>query len=159
MTQKITPCLWFDGKAEEAMNFYLSIFKNGKVVSVMRHGEAGPGPKGSVLAVTFELEGQEFMGLNGGRHYSFTPAISMFVKCRDQAEVDHYWENLMAGGGKPMQCGWLTDKYGVFWQIVPTALGEMLQDKDPAKAKRAMEAMMQMVKLDIAALRKAHAGG
>ena len=159
MTQKITPCLWFDGKTEEAMNFYLSIFKNGKVVSVMRHGEAGPGPKGSVLAVTFELEGQEFMGLNGGRHYSFTPAISMFVKCRDQAEVDHYWENLMAGGGKPMQCGWLTDKYGVFWQIVPTALGEMLQDKDPAKAKRAMEAMMQMVKLDIAALRKAHAGG
>ena len=157
--QKITPCLWFDGKAEEAMKFYMSIFKNAKVVSVMRCGEAGPGPKGSVLAVTFELEGQEFMGLNGGPEYHFTPAISMFVKCKTQAEVDDYWEKLQAGGGKPVRCGWLTDKYGVSWQIVPTALGEMLQDKDAAKAQRVMRAMMQMVKLDVAALEKAYRGG
>ncbi len=156
--QKIATCLWFDGKAEEAMNFYMSVFKNGNVVNVMRYGEARPGPKGSVLAVTFELEGQEFMGLNGGPHYQFTPAISMFVKCQTQAEVDDYWEKLLAGGGKPMQCGWLTDKYGVSWQIVPTALGEMLQDKDAAKSQRAMQAMLQMVKLDIAALRKAFEG-
>ena len=157
--QKITPCLWFDGKAEEAMKFYLSIFKNGKVTNVMHYGEAGPGPKGSVLAVTFELEGQEFMGLNGGSGYHFTPAISMFVKCKTQAEVDHYWEKLLAGGGKPVQCGWLTDKYGVSWQIVPAALGDMLQDKDAVKAQRAMQAMMKMVKLDIAVLEKAYQGG
>ncbi len=156
--QKITPCLWFDGKAEEAMNFYMSIFKNGKTVNVMRYGEAGPGPKGSVLAVTFELEGQEFIALNGGPHYQFTPAISMFVKCGTQAEVDDYWEKLLAGGGKTQQCGWLTDKYGVSWQIVPTVLGDMLQSKDAAKSQRAMQAMMQMVKLDIAALKKAFEG-
>jgi predicted 3-demethylubiquinone-9 3-methyltransferase (glyoxalase superfamily) len=157
--QKISTCLWFDGKAEEAMKFYLSVFKNGKVVNVMHYGEAGPGPKGSVLAVTFELEGQEFIGLNGGPHFQFTPAISMFVKCQTQAEVDDYWEKLLAGGGKPQQCGWLTDKYGVSWQIVPTALGDMLRDKDAAKSQRAMQAMMQMVKLDIAVLKKAYAGG
>ena len=156
--QKISTCLWFDGKAEEAMNFYLSIFKNGKVANVMRNGAAGPGQKGSVLAVTFELEGREFIGLNGGPHYQFTPAISMFVKCQTQAEVDDYWERLLAGGGKPQQCGWLTDKYGMSWQIVPAALGEMLQDKDAAKANRAMQAMTQMVKLDIAALQKAYDG-
>jgi predicted 3-demethylubiquinone-9 3-methyltransferase (glyoxalase superfamily) len=155
--QKIATCLWFDGKAEEAMNFYMSIFMNTKVVNVMRYGEAGPGPKGSVLAVTFELEGQEFIGLNGGPHYQFTPAISMFVKCATQAEVDHYWDKLLAGG-KPMQCGWLTDKYGVSWQIVPTALGEMLQDKDAKKAQRVMEAMLQMVKLDLPTLKKAYEG-
>jgi predicted 3-demethylubiquinone-9 3-methyltransferase (glyoxalase superfamily) len=156
--QKISTCLWFDGKAEEAMTFYLSIFKNGKVVNVMHYGEAGPGPKGSVLAVTFELEGQEIIGLNGGPHFQFTPAISMFVKCQTQAEVDHYWEKLLAGGGKPQQCGWLTDKFGVSWQIVPTALGDMLRDKDAAKAQRAMQAMLQMVKLDIATLKKAFEG-
>jgi len=156
--QKITSCLWFDGKAEEAMKFYMSIFKNGKVVNVMRYGEAGPGPKGSVLAVTFELEGQEFIALNGGPHYTFTPAISMFVKCQTQAEVDDYWEKLLAGGGKPMQCGWLTDKYGVSWQIVPTVLGDMLQSKDAAKSQRAMQAMMKMVELDIAGLKKAFEG-
>lgn len=156
--QKISTCLWFDGKAEEAMKFYLSIFKNGKVVNVMHYGEAGPGPKGSVLAVTFELEGQEFIGLNGGPQSQFTPAISMFVKCQTQAEVDDYWEKLLAGGGKPQQCGWLTDKFGVSWQIVPTALGDMLRDKDAKKAQRAMQAMMQMVKLDIAALKKAYDG-
>jgi len=110
--QKISTCLWFDGKAEEAMNFYMSVFKNGKVANVMRYGEAGPGPKGSVLAVTFELEGQEFIGLNGGPDFQFTPAISMFVKCQTQAEVDDYWEKLLAGGGKPQHCGWLTDNTG-----------------------------------------------
>jgi len=159
MTQKISPCLWFDGKAEEAMKFYMSIFKNAKTVSVMRCGEAGPGPKGSVLAVTFEIEGQEFIGLNGGPKYNFTPAISMFVKCQTQAEVDDYWEKLLAGGGKPVQCGWLTDKYGVSWQIVPTVLGELLQSKDAEKSQRAMKAMMQMIKLDIAALKRAYEGG
>jgi predicted 3-demethylubiquinone-9 3-methyltransferase (glyoxalase superfamily) len=156
--QKISTCLWFDGKAEEAMNFYMSVFKNGKVANVMRYGEAGPGPKGSVLAVTFELEGQEFIGLNGGPDFQFTPAISMFVKCQTQAEVDDYWEKLLAGGGKPQHCGWLTDKYGVSWQIVPSVLGDMLRDKDAAKSQRAMQAMLQMVKLDIAVLKKAFEG-
>ncbi len=156
--QKVAPCLWFDDNAEEAMGFYMSVFKGGKVVNAMRYGDAGPGPKGSLLAATFEIEGQEFMVLNGGPHYQFTPAISLFVKCTTQAEIDDYWEKLLAGGGKPMQCGWITDKYGVSWQIVPTALGEMLQDKDAAKADRVMRAMLQMVKLDIAALKKAYAG-
>ena len=156
--QKISTCLSFDGKAEEAMNFYMSVFKNGKVANVMRYGEAGPGPKGSVLAVTFELEGQEFIGLNGGPDFQFTPAISMFVKCQTQAEVDGYWEKLLAGGGKPQHCGWLTDKYGVSWQIVPSVLGDMLRDKDAAKSQRAMQAMLQMVKLDIAVLKKAFEG-
>jgi predicted 3-demethylubiquinone-9 3-methyltransferase (glyoxalase superfamily) len=156
--QKIAPCLWFDANAEEAMNFYLSIFKNSKVLSVLRHGEAGPGPKGSVLAVSFLLDGTEIMALNGGPHFQITPAISLFVKCETQAEVDYFWEKLLAGGGKTQQCGWLTDKYGVSWQIVPTVLGEMLQDKDAAKAQRAMQAMLQMVKLDIAALKKAYEG-
>src|SRR5262249_47724437 len=148
-----------DGKAEEGMKFYMSTFKNAKVVNVMHCGEAGPGPKGSVLAVTVELEGQEFMGLNGGPHYSFTPAISMFVKSATQAGGDDYWEKLLAGGRKPMQCGWLTDKDGVARQIVPTVFGELLQSKDAEKSQRAMKAMMQMVKLDIAALRKAYEGG
>jgi predicted 3-demethylubiquinone-9 3-methyltransferase (glyoxalase superfamily) len=123
----------------------------------MRYGEAGPGPKGSVLAVTFELDGQEIIALNGGPHFQFSPAISLFVKCQTQAEVDHFWDKLSAGG-KTMQCGWLTDRYGIAWQIVPTALGEMLQDKDAAKSQRAMQAMLQMTKLDIAALRKAYEG-
>jgi two-component system sensor histidine kinase QseC len=157
--QKISACLWFDGKAEEAANFYVSIFKDSRIVDVMRCGEAGPWPKGSVLAVTFLLQGQAFMALNGGPQYSFTPAISFFVKCETQAEVDYFWEKLLAGGGKPVQCGWLTDKYGVSWQIVPTVLPEMLQNKDAAKAQRAMQAMMQMVKLDIAALKKAYECG
>jgi predicted 3-demethylubiquinone-9 3-methyltransferase (glyoxalase superfamily) len=155
--QKISPCLWFDGKAEEAMKFYMSIFKNAKTVNVMHYGEAGPGPKGSVLAVTFELDGQEFIALNGGPHYQFSPAISLFVKCQTQAEVDHFWDKLSAGG-KTIQCGWLTDRYGVTWQIVPTVLGDMLQDKDAAKSQRVMQAMLQMVKLDIAALQKAYEG-
>ena len=156
--QKIAPCLWFDGKAEEAMNFYMSVFKDSKVVNVMRWGDVGPGPKGSFLAGTFQLAGQEVMVLNGGPQYTFTPAISLFVKCETQAEVDDYWEKLLAGGGKPVQCGWLTDKYGVSWQIVPTVLPEMLQSKDAAKSARAMKAMMQMIKLDIAALKQAYDG-
>jgi len=156
--QKITPCLWFDGKAEEAMDFYMSIFKNSKTVTVMRCGEAGPGPQGSVLAAWFELDGQEIMALNGGPQYQFSPAISLFVTCRSQAEVDHFWEKLLAGGGKEVQCGWLTDKYGVSWQIVPSVLVPMLQDKDAAKSQRVMRAMMQMVKLDVAGLQKAYEG-
>src|SRR5438874_12970103 len=127
--QKIRPFLWFDGKAEEAMNFYVSIFKNSKIVSIMRYGEAGPGPKGTVMACTFELEGQEFMALNGGPHFTFSPAISFFVNCETQQEVDQLWEKLSAGGQK-QNCGWLTDKYGVSWQIVPTILGELLRDQD-----------------------------
>ena len=157
--QKIAPCLWFDGKAEEAMNFYMSVFKDSKVVNVLRSGDAGPGPKGSFLAGTVQLAGQEVMVLDRGPQYTFTPAISLFVKCATQAEVDDYWEKLLAGGGKPVQCGWLTDKYGVSWQIIPTVLLEMLQSKDAAKSARAMKAMMQMIKLDIAALKKAYEGG
>jgi predicted 3-demethylubiquinone-9 3-methyltransferase (glyoxalase superfamily) len=155
--QKIKPCLWFDGNADEAMNFYISVFKNSQVVHAIRCGDAGPGPKGSLLGATFQLDGQEIMVLNGGPQFHFTPAISLFVNCETQAEVDGYWEKLLAGG-KAQQCGWLTDKYGVSWQIVPTVLGEMLQDKDAAKSQRAMQAMMKMVKLDIAALKKAYDG-
>ena len=146
--QKISTCLWFDGKAEEAAKFYLSVFANSKIVDMMHHGDAGPGPKGSVLAVTFALEGQEFIALNGGPHFTFSPAISLFVKCRTQQEVDELWEKLSAGGKKD-RCGWLTDKYGVSWQIVPTVLGEMLQDKDAQKSARVMQAMLQMTKLDV----------
>jgi predicted 3-demethylubiquinone-9 3-methyltransferase (glyoxalase superfamily) len=148
MKTRITPCLWFDGQAEEAMKFYTSIFKDSKIGSVMRYGEEGPGPKGTVMAVTFQLDGQEFMALNGGPMFTFSPAISFFVKCETQAEVDHFWEKL-SEGGEIQQCGWLKDKYGVSWQIVPTVLGEMLADKDPEKARRVMHAMLQMRKLDI----------
>ena len=154
--QKITPFLWFDGRAEEAMNFYTSIFKNSRIVNVMRCGDVGPGPKGSVLTGTFELEGQQFMALNGGPMYQFTPAISLFVNCETQEEVDTLWEKLTSGGGKPVQCGWLTDKFGVSWQIIPTALVELLHDPDPAKSQRVMQAMMQMVKIDIAGLKRAY---
>lgn len=156
--QKISPFLWFDGKAEEAANFYVAIFKNSKIANVMRYGEAGPGPKGSVMGVTFQLDGQEFMAINGGPQFTFSPAISFFVKCETQAEIDHFWDKLLAGGGRTQQCGWLTDRYGVTWQIVPTILGELLQSKDTEKSQRAMRAMMQMVKLDIAALKKAFDG-
>ena len=153
--QKITPFLWFDGKAEEAMNFYVSIFKNSKVGRVTRYGDAGPGPKGSVMSASFELEGQEFFALNGGPQFQFTPAISFFVNCETQQEVDELWEKLSAGGEKN-RCGWLRDKYGLSWQIIPTALGEMLGDKDPTKANRVMKAMLQMDKIDIKALKRAH---
>jgi len=153
--QKIAPCLWFDGKAEEAMNFYTSIFKNSKVGNVMRYGDAGPGQKGTVMSATFELEGQEFMALNGGPMFTFSPAISFFVKCETQEEVDDLWAKFLEGG-EPQQCGWLTDKFGVSWQIVPTILGEMLQDKDAEKATRIMQAMLKMVKLDIKLLKQAY---
>ena len=156
--QKITPFLWFDGKAEEAANLYVSIFKNSRIVSVRRYGEAGPGPKGTVMMVTFEIEGQAFTALNGGPQFTFTPAISFFVNCETQQEVDELWEKL-SEGGKPLQCGWLNDKYGVSWQIIPKALIEMLNDPDPAKASRVMKAMMQMIRIDINGLKQAYDQG
>ena len=155
--QKIAPFLWFDGKVEEAMNFYTSIFKNSRITSVMRYGEAGPGPKGTVMGATFELEGQEFHALNGGPMFSFTPAISFFVKCETQQEVDDFAAKL-SEGGEIQPCGWLKDPFGLSWQIVPTVLPKLLQDPDPEKSKRVMQAMMQMKKLDIAALQKAYDG-
>jgi two-component system sensor histidine kinase QseC len=154
---KIATCLWFDGNAEEAVKFYTGIFSNSRIDDVMYYGEAGPGKAGSVLSMTFHIEGREFIALNGGPQFTFTPAISMFVKCETQAEVDTLWDKLLAGGGTPVQCGWLTDRYGISWQIVPTVLGMMLRDSDPAKANRVMQAMMQMVKLDVKALEAAYA--
>ncbi len=153
--QKITPFLWFDNNAEEAMNFYLSVFKNSKVLSVSRYGEAGPGPKGSVMTAIFQLNGQEFIALNGGPHFKFTEAISFSLDCKTQEEVDEFWEKLSEGGEKS-RCGWLKDKYGLSWQVNPTVLGEMLQDKDPEKSKRVMEAMLQMDKIDIKTLKQAY---
>ena len=153
--QKITPFLWFDNQAEEAINFYTPIFKNSRVLSVNRYGEAGPGPQGTVMSGTFQLEGQEFMALNGGPQFTFSPAISFFVNCETQAEVDELWEKLSEGGEKG-QCGWLQDKFGVTWQIVPTVLGELLQDKDAQKSRRVTEAMLQMGKIDIAILMQAY---
>lgn len=153
--QKITPFLWFDGKAEEAMNFYVGIFKNSKVGQVSRYGDAGPGPKGSVMSATFQLEGQDFMALNGGPMFAFTPAISFFVSCETQEEVDELWTKLCEGG-EPNRCGWLRDKFGVSWQIIPDSLGKMLGDKDPEKSKRVMQAMLQMAKIDIAKLKEAY---
>ena len=144
--QKITPFLWFHGKAEEAMNFYVSIFKNSKIVSVTRYGDAGPGPKGAVMTATFQLDGHEFIALNGGPEFTFSPAISFFVNCESQHEVDELWEKLSAGGEK-QRCGWLKDKYGLSWQIIPSVLGKMLQDKDAEKSKRVMKAMLQMINL------------
>ncbi|HEX8943603.1 MAG TPA: VOC family protein [Gemmatimonadaceae bacterium] len=152
--QKIRPFLWFNDNAEEAMNFYLSIFKNSKAGTVSRYGDAGPGPKGSVMSATFELDGQEFMALNGGPTYKFTPAISFFVNCETQQEVDELWERLSAGGKKD-RCGWLQDKFGVSWQIIPSALGRLLGDKDRARAQRVMQAMLQMDKIDIKRLEEA----
>jgi predicted 3-demethylubiquinone-9 3-methyltransferase (glyoxalase superfamily) len=151
------PCLWFDGRAEEAAEFYTSIFKDSKVGRVARYGDAGPGMPGSVMTVTFELEGQEFMGLNGGPQYPFTPAVSFVIHCKTQKKIDHYWESLL-DGGKPQQCGWLTDKFGLSWQVVPTVLPKLLKDKDPDRAQRVMAAMLQMVKLDIRALKDAARG-
>lgn len=154
--QKITPFLWFNDKAEEAMHFYLAIFKNSKPGILRRFGEAGPGKPGEVMTVSFEIEGQQFMALNGGPHFQFTPAISFFVACETQKEVDHYWEKLSADGGETNRCGWLKDKYGISWQIVPSVLGKLLGDKDAAKANRVMQTMMQMTKLDIAKLQQAY---
>ena len=153
--QKITPFLWFDDKAEEAMNFYVSVFKNSKVGRVTRYGEAGPGPQGTVMSATFQLDGQDFFALNGGPQFKFTPAISFFVNCETQQEVDELWEKL-SKGGKKERCGWLKDKYGLSWQIIPSILGKLLQDKDAEKAKRVMQAMLQMDKLDIERLQEAY---
>ena len=152
--QKITPFLWFDNNAEEAMTFYTSIFKNSKVVNVSRYGDGGPGPAGSVMAATFQLEGQEFVALNGGPYFKFTEAISLYVKCDSQEEIDDFWTKLTAGG-EPGQCGWLKDKFGLSWQIGPTVLVEMLQDPDAQKSQRVMAAMLQMSKMDIKLLKKA----
>ncbi len=153
--QKITPFLWFDNQAEEAANFYASVFKNSKIGTVSRYGEAGPGPKGTVMLVTFQLEGEEFMALNGGPLFKFTEAISLSVNCQTQEEVDELWEKLSAGGEKG-RCGWLKDKYGLSWQINPIVLGEMLNDKDPEKSNRVMQAMLQMDKIDIGKLKEAY---
>ena len=148
--KKITPFLWFDNQAEEAMNFYVSIFKNSRVLGVT------PGPNGIAQSVTFELEGQEFIALNAGPQFKFNEAISFFVNCETQAEVDELWEKLTAGGGEESMCGWLKDKYGLSWQIIPTALGEMMGDPDPEKAGRVVQAMLQMRKIDIQGLRQAY---
>jgi predicted 3-demethylubiquinone-9 3-methyltransferase (glyoxalase superfamily) len=153
--QKITPFLWFNDQAEEAMNFYTSIFKNSKIGSVRRYGASGPGPKGTVMTGTFQLDGQEFMALNGGPHFKFTEAISLFVKCGTQEEVDYFWEKLSEGGQKS-RCGWLKDKFGLSWQIIPDTLGELLGDKDAEKSGRVMQAMMKMDKIDIKALQAAY---
>jgi predicted 3-demethylubiquinone-9 3-methyltransferase (glyoxalase superfamily) len=155
--QRITPFLWFDHQAEEAANFYVSIFKNSRIKSVARYGDSGPGPKGSVMTVGFELDGQPFTALNGGPIYKFNEAISLVVHCETQAEVDYYWDKLTAGG-QAVQCGWLKDRFGLSWQIVPEALMELIQQKDPEKASRVMAALMQMTKLDIEGLKKAAAG-
>lgn len=155
--KKITPFLWFNDNAEEAMNFYTSVFKNSKILDVSRLPEGTPGPAGKVMTGTFEIEGQEFMALNGGPEFKFTEAISLFVNCETQEEVDYYWEKLSAGGEKS-QCGWLKDKFGLSWQIVPTALGRLMGDPDPAKSARVMQAMLKMTKLDIAGLQRAYDG-
>jgi len=153
--QKIAPCLWFDGQAEEATDFYVSIFRNSKRLQMSRYGEEGLGPKGTVMVVTFELDGQEFMAINGGPQFTFSPAISFRVGCETQEEVDDFWEKLSAGGEKH-PCGWLQDKYGVSWQIVPAALGQMMSDGDAETSSRVMRAMLQMSKIDIATLRRAY---
>lgn len=152
---KITPFLWFNNQAEEAMNFYVSIFKNASALSVNRYGKGAPMPEGTVLTASFELDGQPFVALNGGPMYKFSPATSFVVNCENQAEVDYYWDKLSAGG-KPNQCAWLNDKFGVSWQIVPKQLGQLLSDPDPIKAGRVMQAMMQMRKIDIAGLQRAY---
>jgi predicted 3-demethylubiquinone-9 3-methyltransferase (glyoxalase superfamily) len=152
--QKITPCLWFDFNAEEAVAHYLSIFPSGRVVATSRYGEGGPGPKGAVMTILFEIEGQKYLALNGGPQFAFTPAISLIVDCADQAEVDLYWERL-GEGGKPGQCGWLTDKFGVSWQIVPSVVPRIMQSGDAAGIQRVMRAIMPMKKLDVAKIQQA----
>ena len=153
--QKIMPCLWFDNQAEQAVKFYTSVFKNSSIEKTSYYGEAGPGQPGSVLTLIFQLNGQDYMALNGGPEYKFTPAISLYVNCENQEEVDYYWEKLSEGGEKG-PCGWLTDQYGVSWQIVPSILGELLADQDRGKANRVMQVMLQMGKLDIAQLKRAY---
>lgn len=155
--QKIVTYLWFDNNAEEAAQHYTSIFRNSKIVSVSRYGDAGPGPKGTAMIVTFQLEGQEFIALNGGPQFKFTEAISLLVNCESQQEVDELWRKLSAGG-EESRCGWLKDKFGLSWQIIPTALGKMLSDKDPQKAGRVMQAMLQMKKIELPKLERAYIG-
>jgi predicted 3-demethylubiquinone-9 3-methyltransferase (glyoxalase superfamily) len=156
-TQKITTFLWFDNNAEEAVNFYVSIFKNSKVLKTTRYGEIGPGPKGAVMTISFQLDGEEFTALNGGPQFKFTEAMSLVVHCQTQEEVDYFWEKLSAGGEK-VECGWLKDKFGLSWQIVPDVLLELLEDSDEQKSQRVMKAMMQMKKLDIQGLKQAAEG-
>jgi Uncharacterized protein conserved in bacteria len=153
----ITPFLWFDNNAEEAMNFYVSIFKNSKVNRIVRYGEAGPGPAGTVMTVEFELDGQEFVGLNGGPHFKFTEAVSFTVRCETQEDIDYYWEKLSEGGQKS-RCGWLKDKFGLSWQVEPRILGDLISDADPEKAKRLMQAMLKMDKIDIEPIKRAYEG-
>lgn len=155
--QKIIPFLWFDTEAEEAARFYASIFPNSKIGRIARYSEVGPGPAGNVMTIQFELDGQAFVGLNGGPMYKFSPAISFQIDCKDQAEVDHYW-NALAAGGREIQCGWVTDRFGLSWQVVPEALPRLMSDPDPAKAQRVAAAMMKMIKLDVAKLEAAAAG-
>jgi len=156
--QKITPFLWFDDQAEEAMNFYTSVFEDSKVIGVSRYGEAGPGEPGSVMIASFELEGQRFTALNGGPRFKFNEAISFEIDCETQEEVDYLWESLTAGGGEESMCGWLRDKYGLSWQVVPRILGELMSDEDREKAKRVTEAMLSMRKIEIAELQRAYEG-
>jgi predicted 3-demethylubiquinone-9 3-methyltransferase (glyoxalase superfamily) len=158
MQKKITPWLWFDTEAEEAATFYTSVFKDSRILSVDRFGDGAPGEPGSVMAVTFELNGQEFGGLNGRPAFEFNESVSFMVSCDSQDEVDHYWDRLLEGGGQESQCGWLKDKYGVSWQIIPTELQTLLGDPDPERAQRAMQAMLAMSKIDIAVIRQAAAG-
>jgi predicted 3-demethylubiquinone-9 3-methyltransferase (glyoxalase superfamily) len=153
--QKITPFLWFDDNAEEAINFYVSIFKNSKILKVARYGDAGPGPKGAIMVATFQLEGQEFQALNAGPQYKFTPAISLYVNCESQQEVDELWRKLLEGGRED-QCGWLQDKFGLSWQIIPSILPKLLGDKDPGKSASVMRAMLQMKKIDSKKLQQAY---
>jgi len=155
--QKIVDCLWFDTQAEEAAEFYTSIFPDGEILEVVRYGEGGPGPAGQAMSVRFRLAGQDFVGINGGPHFQFNEAISLMVQCETQEEVDYYWDRLLEGG-EPSQCGWLKDRYGLSWQVTPTALFELMRDPDPARAARATQAMLGMVKLDIAKLRQAADG-
>jgi predicted 3-demethylubiquinone-9 3-methyltransferase (glyoxalase superfamily) len=157
LMQKITPFLWFDNNAEEAMKFYTSVFKNSKIGRVTLYPEGSPGPAGTVMVGTFQIEGQEFIALNGGPAFKFTEAISFVVNCETQDEVDEYWKKLTAGGGKEVECGWLKDRFGLSWQIVPTILAKLMADKDPEKGKRVMQAMLKMKKIDIAGLQRAYA--
>ena len=158
MANKITPFLWFDGNAEAAVKFYTSVFRRSKVGKIARYPEGGPGRPGSVMTIEFKLEGQDYVALNGGPDFKFNESISLFVNCRDQKEVDYYWDRLLEGGGRPVACGWLKDRYGLSWQVVPTAALKLFTTKDKAKAQRAFTAMMGMVKLDLAALQRAARG-
>jgi predicted 3-demethylubiquinone-9 3-methyltransferase (glyoxalase superfamily) len=158
MAQKITPNLWFDTEAEEAANFYISVFKNARMVSIARYTEAGPREAGMVMTVEFELDGQRFVGINGGPEFKFNEAVSFQIDCEDQEEIDYYWDKLVEGGGEEGPCGWLKDRFGVSWQVVPAGMNELFNDPDPEKARRAMEAMLQMRKIDVAALRAAAEG-